>query len=149
MGKRYRNKGGYAVGPLISLHSMEYLSTQCGRSTATTVLWKVIRKCRVGQNTSWSLLEEAPRNSFSTVVSALLCPVDPCPATLAFSWWRHLVAGLRVVYRGSGRSVEFGLEFVNSWGTKWGDGGYGTVWNQKAVPFESVIVRAVKAVKES
>ena len=150
MGKRYRNKGGYAVEGtnFISQYGIpEYAvwpTYSNDRSLETDP--KVIASCKKHKLVTF---EEAPRSSFETVMSALICPVDPCPVTLAFSWWRHLVAGLRAVYRGSGRSVEFGLEFVNSWGTKWGNGGYGTVWNQKAVPFESVIVRAVKAVKES
>ena len=150
MGKRYRNQGGYGI---------EATSFVQQRGIATYDTWpqysnnrsletdpKVIADCKKHKLVTF---EELPRNDFDAVMSALIDPIDPSPATLAFSWWRHLVAGLCGLYRGSGRSIEWGLGFVNSWGTKWGDKGYGTVWNSKAKPFESVAVRSVKAVKEN
>lgn len=150
MGKRYRNQGGFgaeATEFVAQFGIPEYdVWPEYSNDRSLETNPAVIESCKKHKLVTF---EEAPRNSFEAVVSALICPVDPCPVTLAFSWWRHLVAGLRPVYRGSGRSVEFGLEFVNSWGANWGEGGYGKVWNQKAVPFEAVIVRAVKAVKES
>lgn len=93
--------------------------------------------------------EELPRNAFEAVMSALICPIDPVPLTLAYSDWRHLVGGMRAVYRGSGRSLDFGIEFVNSWTERYGEKGYGTRWGKKAVPFESVVVRSVKAREEN
>ena len=150
MGKQYRNKGGYAIEAtnyISQLGIPEYdvwPAYSNDRSLASDP--KVIASASKHKLVTF---EEAPRNSFETVMSALLCPVDPSPVTLAFGWWKHLVAGLRAVYRGSGRSIEYGLEFVNSWGKKWGQAGFGTVWNGKAVPFESVVVRSVKATRES
>ena len=93
--------------------------------------------------------EELGRRDFDGVVSALIGP-RPAPVTLAFSWWKHLVLGLGVCYDGSG---NFGLIIANSWGTKWSGGGkgggYGIIWGDKAVPYESVVVRAVKAREEA
>lgn len=149
MGKRYRKQGGFGV------EATQYIQ-QYGIPTFD--VWpkhsmdrslekdpRVIESCKKHKLVTF---EEMPRNSFDAVMSCLIDPIDPSPCTLAFSWWRHLVAGLQGLYRGSGRNIEYGLGFVNSWGEKWGDKGYGTVWNSKAKPFESVAVRSVKAVKE-
>ena len=91
--------------------------------------------------------QELGRNDFEGVVSALIGP-DPCPVTLALSWWGHLVAGLGVAFRGD----EVGLIFANSWGDRYKegglDGGYGILWGHKAVPFEAVAVRHVRAREE-
>jgi hypothetical protein len=149
MGKRYRNQGGFGV------EATGYIQQ---RGLATYDTWpefsndrsletdpKVIADCKKHKLVTF---EEMPRDSFDAVMSCLIDPIDPSPCTLAFSWWRHLVAGLCGMYRGSGRSIEWGLGFANSWTEKWGQKGYGTVWNSKAKPFESVAVRSVKAVKE-
>jgi len=91
--------------------------------------------------------EELGRDDFDGVVSALIGP-DPCAVTLAFNWWGHLVAGVGVARKGN----DYGLIIANSWGTNWSDGGesggYGILWGRKAIPFESVAVRYVKAREE-
>lgn len=93
--------------------------------------------------------EELGRRDFDGVVSALIGP-RPSPTTVAFSWWKHLVLAVGVTYD---RHGEFGLIIANSWGKRWSGGGkgggYGIIWGEKAVPFESVAVRAVKARKEA
>ena len=93
--------------------------------------------------------EELGRRDFDGVVSALIGE-RPSPLTLAFSWWKHLVLGLGVVMDKSG---SVGLIIANSWGSRWSGGGmkggYGIIWGEKAVPYESVAVRAVKAREES
>lgn len=149
MGKRYRNQGGFGV------EATEYIEEY---GIPTFDFWPEFSNDRslennpeVEENCELHKLvtfEEAPKDNFDIVMSALIDPIDPSPCTLAFSWWRHLVAGLCGMYRGSGRNIEWGLGFANSWTEKWGQKGYGTVWNSKAKPFESVIVRSVKAVKE-
>lgn len=93
--------------------------------------------------------EELGRRDFEGVISALIGP-RPCPVTLAFSWWKHLVVGLGVTFNKSG---DIGIIIANSWGTGWGDGGlskgYGIIWGDKAVPYEAVAVRAIKAREEA
>tara|TARA_R100000406_G_scaffold32567_1_gene21313 strand:+ start:3166 stop:3903 length:738 start_codon:yes stop_codon:yes gene_type:complete len=93
--------------------------------------------------------EELGRRDFDGVVSALIGE-RPSPVTLAFSWWKHLVLGLGVTMN---RSGNVGLIIANSWGTGWSGGGlkggYGIIWGDKAVPFESVAIRAVKSREES
>jgi hypothetical protein len=93
--------------------------------------------------------EELGRRDFEGVVSALIGS-RPCPVTLAFSWWKHLVVGLGVEIDKKG---NVGIIIANSWGTGWGSGGlgkgYGIIWGDKAVPYEAVAVRAIKAREES
>jgi hypothetical protein len=149
MGKRYRNQGGFGI------EATKYIETY---GIPTFDVWPEFsnfkplqQEEKVKQSCSKHKLcvfEEMPKNNFDEVMSALIDPIDPSPCTLAFDWWRHLVAGLQGLYRGSGRNVEYGLGFVNSWTEKWGNKGYGEVWNSKAKPFEAIVVRSVKAVKE-
>jgi hypothetical protein len=149
MGTRYKNRGGFTIDA--TNHIEKYgiptfdVWPQYSNKRSLEKDPKVIASCKRHKIVTF---EEMPRNSFDAVMSAMIDDVDPSPCSLAYSWWRHLVGGLRGEYRGSGRNIEYGLSFVNSWGKKWGDNGYGTVWNSKAKPFESVAVRSVKAVKE-
>jgi len=149
MGKGYRNQGGFGI------EATKYIEKY---GIPTFDVWpefsnfkplqqekKVKQSCAKHKIVTF---EEMPRNSFDEVMSALIDPIDPSPCTLAFDWWRHLVGGLRGLYRGSGNNIEWGLGFVNSWKESWGNKGYGVVWNNKAKPFEAVVVRSVKAVKE-
>ena len=89
---------------------------------------------------------EIGRRDLDRVVSALL--MSQCAITVAFDWWRHLVVALGVAYKGS----EWGLIVANSWGTRWSQGGesggYGIIWGKKAIPFEAVAVKYVKAREE-
>jgi hypothetical protein len=89
---------------------------------------------------------EIGRRDLDSVVSALL--MSQCAITVAFDWWRHLVVALGVAYKGG----EWGLIVANSWGTKWSQGGesggYGIIWGKKAIPFEAVAVKYVKAREE-
>lgn len=150
MGKRYRNKGGFGVEAsnfIVERGIPEFdVWPEFSNNRSLENDPKVIASC---EKHNLVTFEEMPRNSFDAVMSSLIDPIDPSPTTLAFSWWRHLVAGLSGLYRGSGRSIEWGLGFANSWTTKWGSRGYGEVWNAKAKPFEAVVVRSVKAAKES
>ena len=149
MGKRYRRQGGFGVEATqyIQQYGIPTLDVWPAYSMDRSLEKdpEVIESCKKHKLVTF---QEMPRNSFDAVMSALIDPVDPSPCTLAFSWWRHMVAGLQGLYRGSGRNIEWGFGFVNSWGAKWGNKGFGTVWNSKAKPFESVAVRAVKATQE-
>ena len=94
--------------------------------------------------------EHTRERVFEETMSSIICPVNPSPSAVAFSWWNHAVGALAGNYRKRGRRVEFGFDFVNSYGKNWNGKrrGYGTVWGTKAIPFESVTVRAVSAVSE-
>lgn len=150
MRKRYQNRGGFGVEAAEAIQKYgipEYsVWPEFSNNRSLENDPDVRASCDKHKLVTF---EELPREDiFDIVVSSIISPTDPSPCTLAYSHWRHLVCGLEVRYRGSGRSVEWGLGFVNSWGSKWGDGGFGVLWGSKAVPFESVSVRSVKAVKE-
>jgi hypothetical protein len=88
---------------------------------------------------------EIAKNDLDMLVSCLIGE-SPQPATIALSWWRHLVCALGVTIDKRG---NVGIIFANSWGTKYKegglDGGYGILWGKKAIPYESVAVRHVKS----
>lgn len=83
--------------------------------------------------------EELPSQNFEALVSCLLDPINPRPVTLGLSWWQHLVIALRA--RFDGRAVI--IDFVNSWAPTWGDGGFGTLSENKAIAFEQIAVKRV------
>jgi len=152
LGKKGSNRGGYGSEACRYIQSYGIPS----KSVWKEFDWdrKQYNKPEVKASADLTKLvsfEELPRQDiFAFVVSTILNPVNPCPVTLAYSHWRHLVAGMEVTYRGSRSRPEFGLTFINSWGP-WGPSknGYGTFYGQKAVPFESIAVRHVKARCES
>lgn len=144
--KRYRNKGGFAGEATrgIEKYGIPTRDVWPDHSMDKRLENKpeVIESCKKHKLVTF---QEFPRDDFDAVVSCLLDPVDPSPCTLALSWWRHLVAGLQVVRRDDG---VYGIKIVNSWGTQWGENGYGVLWGEKAIPFESIAVRSVKATTE-
>jgi len=145
MTKGYRNRGGYASEAAKGIeeygiptfdvwpeYSMDRSLESDANVKASAAKHKIVT------------FQEMPRDDFDAVVSCLLDPVDPSPVAIALSWWRHLVAALQVVYKDG----EYGLKICNSWGESWGDKGYGILWSEKAVPYESLAVRSVKATHE-
>lgn len=92
--------------------------------------------------------EEIAKNDIDALVSCLIGE-DPQPSTIALSWWKHLVCALGVTMD---RRGNVGIIFANSWGTKYKegglDGGYGILWGRKAIAYEAVAVRHVKARSE-
>jgi len=85
--------------------------------------------------------EELPRMNFDVAMSALLDPYDSCPVTLGLSWWGHLVVALKAVSLGRNK---WGMIIANSWGTGWGDKGYGVLTESKSKANEYVAIRRVK-----
>lgn len=79
--------------------------------------------------------EELPRNSFESLMTVLLDPVDPRPVTLGLNWWGHLVYAVRAVALGSGK---FGALIANSWKLSWGKQGCSVLSESKATAFEQI-----------
>lgn len=148
MGKRGRNVGGF--GAEACDYIMQYgIPQQSALPEFTrTLRWDRLVRADASRHNIVAF-SEIGRNNFEGVVSTLLAD-DPAPCTVAFDWWGHLVCALAVTYDKNG---QFGLVVVNSYGKKWGAGGeskgYGVVWGDKAVPFESIAVRNVRARSES
>ena len=152
MHKEYRNEGGFCIE---AAHALQKLGAPTSEVWPGYSMDKRLEENRaVVESRKLHRLvdfqEHARERVFEETMSAMICPVNPSPVAVAFSWWRHAVAALAGTYRKRGRRIEFGIEFVNSYGDKWNGRrrGYGTVWGTKAIPFEAVTVRAVSAVSE-
>ena len=85
--------------------------------------------------------EDLGKYNFMSVASALLDEHDPAPCTGGFTWWGHLVLLLHV---GFDKNNEPYLVFANSWGTDWGNDGYGVLTEDKMNPYESIRIGNVK-----
>lgn len=150
-GKSGRNVGGYGVEACRYIQDFGIPSQDVfPEFTKNMNLWKSKEVIESADKHKLVDFEEFGRSGiFDSVVSAILNPDDPSPCTLAFTWWGHLVAGVGVAKKGN----DFGLIIANSWGTQYNAGGesngYGILWGNKAVPFEAVRVRKVKARDES
>ena len=152
MHKNYKNEGGFCIE---AAHAVQKIGAPTADVWPGYSMDRTLeQKPKVAESRKLHRLvdfqEHARDQVFEETMSALICPINPSPVAVAFSWWRHAVAALAGTYRKRGRRVEFGIEFVNSYGPKWNGRrrGFGTVWGSKAVPFESVTVRAVSAVEE-
>ena len=87
--------------------------------------------------------EEHDYMDLDSVVSALLDPIDPCPVTLGYSYWGHLVFGTRATFTDG----KITLWIVNSWGEDWnGDGTVKLVGEDKCRPAEAISICGVKPI---
>lgn len=73
--------------------------------------------------------------NFDQVASCLLAGI---PCAVDFNWWSHSVLGCDLVETEPG---SFGLRIRNSWGTSWGEQGFGILQGQKAIPDGAVALR--------
>ena len=87
-----------------------------------------------------------PQRDLDSIVSSLLDPVNPCPVTLGYSWWRHLVFGTRATFTDG----VITLWIVNSWGADWnGDGTVKLIGEQKCAADESITICGVTPIKHN
>ncbi len=78
-----------------------------------------------------------------SVVSALICPTNPTPVTVGYTWWGHLIFANRATFTDG----EITLWCVNSWGPTWnGDGTVKLVGKQKCSPYEAIAINCVKPI---
>jgi hypothetical protein len=69
------------------------------------------------------------------------------PVAFALPWWRHAVLGLRLWCKNPRRPLSIGsyrLDFVNSYGPKYGQKGYGSVVGDKIIGQEHIAISSVK-----
>jgi hypothetical protein len=85
--------------------------------------------------TEWWELE--PRN-LDHLVS---CVLRGFPVAVGYTWWRHEVSGVDVVWQ----EGAVCLQIANSWGTNWGDRGYGLLCGRKMLPDDAVAPRQAVA----
>ncbi len=87
--------------------------------------------------------EEHDWKDLDSVVSALIDPINPCPVTLGYSWWGHLVFGVRATLVDG----EIALWIVNSWGDDWnGDGTVKLLGVDRCSPDEAISICGVKPI---
>lgn len=67
------------------------------------------------------------------------CILSGIPIAVGFNWWSHEVTGVGITIG------EHNLEIANSWGTKWGENGYGLLKGQKKIPDDSVAITSMVA----
>jgi len=145
-GKNYRNKGGYCS------EAVEYVQ-KFGIPEAST--WPNNKSGR-----SYSRLETVKESSkrsnivqfedigqgVDKAISALISP-DPAPVTFSLRWWRHAILGLSVSYRKRRNPLDlnsYRLNFVNSYGPRYEQNGFGKLAGTQMVADEYIVIRRVK-----
>lgn len=87
--------------------------------------------------------EEHDWKDIDSVVSSLLDPINPCPVTLGFDYWGHLIFGARATFT-DGKITLWG---INSWGADWnGDGTVKLVGEERCAAAEAISVCGVKPI---
>lgn len=77
--------------------------------------------------------ELRPRN-MQELVSCLLRGL---PVAVGFNWWSHEVTAIDAVWMDGAPAIRI----ENSWGTSWGDNGFGILQGSKALPDDAVTPR--------
>ena len=125
--KNYRNQGGWG------LEAIEY-NEQNG--IYPSALWPDTSRdsdhktpegdviAKDYQVTEWYDLES---NNFDQLATALLLGF---PCALGLDWWRHLICAVDLVMIDS---RKFGVRIRNSWGSAWGEDGYGILTERKSI----------------
>lgn len=143
-GKSGRNRGGYGLEACRYITEFGIPSERVLAGKVRTTRWSDDVQRNADQHKLVNF-EEVGKDNFDGVINSLL---NGHPTTLALRWWRHLVCGVGVAYKGN----DFGIIIANSHGTRYSAGGmkdgYGVLWGRKAVPFEAVSVRSVKVRSE-
>jgi hypothetical protein len=134
--KGYRNQGGWAIDAVNGMNKY---------GVATQELWPanaINKKYDTPEARENALLhtvpefEQLPDESFAAVMTCILDD-DPDPCTLGLLWWGHLVLAVDGVILPNG---DFGVKFKNSWGSSWGDNGFGVLTRSKATPDEALCI---------
>ncbi len=103
-------------------------------------------KLNMQRNRMVEFREISREGIWDSLVSALL---NGHPTAVGYNWWRHEVCALGASFE-SERDAKAGkakITFVNSWGKRYGNQGYGELTGSKAVPFEATACVQIKVRK--
>jgi hypothetical protein len=84
---------------------------------------------------------ELPKKNFDVLMSVLL---QGMPVGTGLLWWGHAVINCDPIVKDG----KYGVRIRNSWGSNWGDNGFGILMEGKATPDEAVGIRTTSATNE-
>ena len=146
--KKFKNNGGWGdqAAEFIQQHGLVPESlwppNAIDRKYDTDQAWAAADRYTIDQ---WNELR--PR-SMDDLYSCLLRGM---PVPVGYNWWRHLVCAVDVVVfrKPNGTSDRemlrcFGIRIANSWGTSWGDRGYGILKGSKQLADGQLVIRSMR-----
>ena len=146
--KKFRNNGGWGdqAAEFIQQHGLVPESlwppNAIDRKYDTDQAWAAADRYTIDQ---WNELR--PRN----LDDLYSCLLRGMPVPVGYNWWRHLVCAVDVVVfsKPNGTSDRemlrcFGIRIANSWGTSWGDRGYGILKGPKQLADGQLVIRSMR-----
>ena len=142
--KNFRNVGGYvleaargAKDGIAETSVWPELSMRRAHSTEASV--RISRSLN-----SLASFSELPSRDIQALVSVLIDEDNARPVAIALPWWRHAVLALRARLQND----ELRIDYVNSYGNRWGSHGYGVLTEDKAEAHEQIVIENMEARSE-
>jgi len=136
----YTNQGYYIESALkqmvdVGASSTDYVPVTTTQRQNFKQGWKESASCN--KVTMW----QDVGNDAQTQMTMLL---TGRPLVTAHNWWAHAILHLRVLDRypkmAANNPMRYGRQFLNSWGTSYGDGGLGILEGQRAIADQSYAI---------
>lgn len=130
--KGYRNQGGWGGEALDYIIEHGVASQQFWPANAIDRQYdnQASKADRVHHKvTAWLELANRSFNQLAT------CLLHRLPVPIGLNWWGHEVCAVQLVETSPG---VFGVVIANSWGSSWGNAGFGVLTESKATPDDAV-----------